>query len=207
MLPIFAIAFSATPQQAALRAVGSPPLKAIVKRINIAGPYAAVLTGGGIMEGDAVRVPILVKRFAFGWQPLEYLNTRCRLATQVPSAAMRRTLMAGMPALQNDAPCRGEPHDSGPAADVTALRRLMDGPLVPSVVVSGNWALGSWYGAGGGEQLYHRLNGRWRFIAGGGGAMNVEDLLAHGVLRSTACALVGTCGPARRQKGGSLPAR
>jgi hypothetical protein len=44
------------------------------------------------------------------------------------------------------------------------VRRLMRGPLVPAVVVSGSWAIGEWYGAGGGETLFRRRDGRWTRI-------------------------------------------
>ena len=188
MLPIFALVFAATPQQAALRAVAVPPVKAVVQRVNIAGPYAAVLTRGGMMEGAPVTVPILVKHFSFGWQPIEFLNFRCRLDTQVHSAAMRRSLMIGMPALQDDRPCTGYTTDTGGAADISAVRRLMHGPLVNSVAVSGDWALGNWYGAGGGQWLFHKTRGIWRSIAGGGGAMGVHEMTEYGVPRSAWCA-------------------
>lgn len=188
MALLLALLFSATPQQAALHAVGAPAAKAVVKRVNIAGPYAAVLTSGGVMEGAPVNDPILVKRFSNGWQPLAVLNFRCRLDTQVASVAIRRKLMAAMPKMGNDDACRGESRDAGPAADIAAVRGLMGGPLVPSVVISGNWALGDWYGAGGGETLFHRVGRDWRLVAGGGGAMGVDVMKEHGVPRSAWCA-------------------
>lgn len=192
MALLLGLLFFATPQQAALHAVGSPPVKAIVRRVNIAGPYAVVLTSGGIMEGAPVRVPILVKHFSIGWQAVAVLNFRCRLETQIASAAVRRTLISAMPAMQGDSACGGESRDTGPAADVVAVRRLMGGPLVPSVIVSGNWALGEWYGAGGGETLFHRVGKAWRFVAGGGGAMGVSEMKKYGVPRS-ACSAFGVC--------------
>ena len=187
MALLLGLLFSATPQQAALRAVGSPPQKAIVRRVNITGRYAAVLTSGGIMEGAPVKAPVLVKRFPAGWQAVEVLNFRCRLVTQVASGAVRRTLMIGMPSMQSDPACPGEPHDSGPTADVVEVRRLMGGPLVPFVTVSGDWTLGEWYGAGGGEDLFHRVGRNWRVVAGGGGAMGVHEMKKYGVPRSVWC--------------------
>lgn len=187
MLSIFALAFAATPQQAALRAVASPRQHAIVERVNIAGPYAAVLTSGGTMEGAPVRSAILVKHFAFGWQALELLNFGCRLQTHITSAAAQRTLMSGMPPVQNERACAGESHDGGSVADVEAVRRLMRGPLVPSVVVSGRWALGDWYGAGGGETLFHHVGSVWRFVAGGGGLMEMRQMREYHVPRAAWC--------------------
>jgi hypothetical protein len=173
---------AATPQRAAVQAV-SFGLKApaTVRRTNLAGRYATVLISGGKMEGANVTAPILVEHFSFGWQPIDLLNFRCRLDSHDFTPAVKALLMRGMPKPQDDRPCRGMLADSGPRPDVEAVRRLMRGPLVPSVVVSGNWAIGQWYGAGGGETLYRRRDGRWTHVAGGGGAMGVEEMREYRV--------------------------
>lgn len=176
---------AATPQQAALRAlsfsVKAPPA---VRRVNVAGRYAAVLASGAKMEGSSVTAPILVERFSFGWQPLDLLNFRCRLDSHELAPGLKAQLMRGMPKPHDDRPCRSERRDSGPQADVESVRRLMNGPLVPAVAVSGNWAIGDWYGAGGGERLYRRFGGRWTFVAGGGGALGVGEMREYRVPRA-----------------------
>jgi hypothetical protein len=183
-------AYASTPQGAAVQAVdvGSKSTP-IVRRLNIAGAYAAVLTSGGVMEGSIVSEPILVQRFSFGWQALDLLNSRCGLDVRSLGERVDALLLRNMPALADDRPCRPVAVDVGPLKDVVAVRRLMRGPLVPSVLVSGNWALGTWYGAGGGESLYKLLDGRWRLVASGGGAMGVDEMRVYGVPRSSWCQL------------------
>ncbi len=94
--------------------------------------------------------------------------------------------MRGMPEPNDDRPCRNL-KDAGPAAEVEAVRQLMRGLLVPYVVVSSDWAIGEWYGGGGGESLYKRHNGHWELVASGGGAMGVSDLRAYGVPQADWC--------------------
>ena len=182
----------ATPQQAALRTVGfgfglEPP--PVVVRVNIAGRYAAVLTRGGIMEGSKVTDPILLEHFSFGWQPLEMLNFRCRLDGHHLGFATNARLMRGMPRPIDDRPCKWTSQDAGPPADVEAVRRLMRGPLVPFVSVSHGWAMGQWYGGGGGQTLFQLRHGTWTFVAGGGGAMGTEEMRKYGVPQTSWCAL------------------
>lgn len=194
---VFAVAtfhmYAATPQGAAIRAISynvkKPP---IVKRVNIAGKYAAVLTSGGVMESAPVTDPILVQRFSFGWQPLDLLNDRCSLRAHKFDAVFLAQLLRGMPQPAPDPRpnrCFGVWSDSGPRADVEAVRKAMRGPLVPYVIVSRDWAMGSWYGAGGGEDLFRRRGHGWRFVAGGGGAMSFSEVRTHGVPYRDACAL------------------
>ncbi len=177
--------FTVTPQRAAINAVGmglkKPP---VVVRTNVVGRYATVLTKGGMMEGRPVTEPIFVERFSFGWQALQLLN--CRLESRALGAHTEALLMRGMPSAKGTA-CY-ERADAGPPMQVAAVRRMMQGPLVPSVVVSGNWALGEWYGAGGGESLFQNRNGRWKLITSGGGAMGVAEMRAFGIPRASWCA-------------------
>ncbi len=88
-------AYAATPQRAVLQIVypesKKPP---VVRRVNVAGSYATVLTGRGMMEGSPVTEAILVQHFSFGWQPLDALNFGCRLHDH---ALGRRTEMRLMP--------------------------------------------------------------------------------------------------------------
>jgi len=139
------------------------------------------------MEGSLVTAAVLVKRFSFGWQALDLLNFRCRLESHELSKDVEARLMHGMPQPQDDRPCRGLPHDVGPEADVEAVRRLMRRPFVPYVAASGEWAMGGWYGAGGGESLYEKRGGRWQLVESGGGAMNVDYMRKYGVPQSDWC--------------------
>jgi hypothetical protein len=183
-------AYAATPQSAALGAMYADPKKPpIVKRINVAGVYATVLTNGGRIEGEFVTDTILVRRFSFGWQPLEILNSRCDLEALRFGADVEDELMHGMPKPKDDRPCKGSGFlkDAGPRDDVEAVRQLMRGPLVPYVVVSGDWAMGEWYGAGGGEALYQKRSGRWHVVEDGGGAMGVDYMRKYGVPQSDWC--------------------
>ena len=179
---------ASTPQQAAVRVV-SFGLKtpATVRRTNVAGRYASVLTSGGRMEGWNVTAPILVERFSFGWQPVDVLNDRCSLEGRNLGPRVNALLLSGMPRPQGDRRCRGALTDSGPQADVETVRSMMRGPIVPAVVVSGDWALGHWYGAGGGEALYRKREGRWALITRGGGAMGVDEMRRFGVPREDWC--------------------
>ncbi len=181
--------FASTPQQAALNALYQPKgHAAVVERINIVGRFAAVLPHGGLMEGSAVTDAILVERFSFGWQALDVLYFWYRLDSHGISSRDKAKLLLGMPKPENSLPPRGVWSDSGPTPDVEAIRRKMRGPLVPYVVVSGAYALGEWYGGGGGQTLFKKGNGDWRRVAGGGGAMGTSEMREHGVPQSAWCA-------------------
>lgn len=190
MLAAAVLQAASTPQRAAIGAMYSDPKKPpVVRRVNVAGSYAAVLTSGGRIEGELVTVPILVERFSFGWQALDLLSLRCRLGSRELGQRVDVALTAGMPQPADDRPCRGYRADAGPTADVEAVRRLMGGPLVPYVRVAGDWALGEWYGAGGGEALYRKNNGRWQLVENGGGALDVGYMRRYGVPQSAWCEL------------------
>ena len=165
-----------------------PKKPAVVVRVNVAGSYATVLTNGGRIEGALVASPILVEHFSFGWQPLALWESRCDLEDPALGKSVEEQLMRGMPALRDDRPCQTRfPKDAGPRTEVEAVRRLMRGPFVPSVVVYGNWAMGEWYGAGGGESLYHEREGRWQLVESGGGAMGVHYMRRYGVPQPAWC--------------------
>lgn len=136
-------AYAGTPQAAAIQAVGFGLKKTpVVRRINVAGRYAVVLTSGGMMEGSEVTEAILVEQFSFGWQPLDALNFRCRLTSHALREHVNAMLMRGMPQMTREMGCDA-PHDAGPQSDVETVRKMMRGPLVPYVIVSRNWAMGS----------------------------------------------------------------
>ncbi len=182
------VRYAPTAQRAAIGAMYSDPKKpAVVVRINVAGPYATVLTKGGRIEGEFVTGPILVKHFSFGWQPLALWESRCDVNPALGEGVEER-LLHGMPALRDDRPCKGGfLNDAGPRSQVEAVRKQMLGPLVPDVVVYGSWAMGEWYGAGGGQSLYHEREGRWQLIESGGGAMGVDYMRKYGVPQPAWC--------------------
>jgi hypothetical protein len=182
-------AYATTAQGAALGAMYvDPHHPAAVVRVNVAGAYASVFATGARMEGDPVTFAILVERFSFGWQAVDALNFYCNLKAHRLNQSTEDALMRGMPKPKDDRPCTGRLfRDAGPRADVEAVRRMMRGPLVPYVVVSGNWALGEWYGGGGGEALFEKSDGRWRLVENGGGAMGVYYMRKYGVPQADWC--------------------
>lgn len=139
------------------------------------------------MEGVPVTEAILVERFSFGWQALDVLNSKCRLDSHRLGSNINDALMRTMPKPQDDRPCRGYLIDAGPRDDLEAVRRMMPAPLIPYVVVSGDWAMGEWYGAGGGESLYRKRDGRWHLVESGGGAMGANYMRKYGVPQSDWC--------------------
>ena len=183
--------YAVTPQQAALGAVHSVGPTAVV-RTNVAGRYATVLIRGARLENALINAPILVERFSFGWQPLEVVNFRCRLQTHAISPRDQQRLMLGMPSPlppTHDRVCNEDDTDVGPVSQVEAVRRLMQGPMTPTVTVAGDYALGHWYGNGGGMTLFARRAGSWHRLTGGGGALGVSDMRRYHVPQSVWCAL------------------
>jgi hypothetical protein len=181
----YAATISEATQRAVYTANGS---RARIAQTNVVGRYATVLTSNGMMEGSENKAPLLLEHFAFGWQPLESLDFRCRLDVHGLSVHDNDRLMRGMPEPQDDRPCRAKNlRDLGPAAKVEAVRRTMHGPLVPSVVVLGTFALGEWYGAGGGQTLFEWETGRWHPLAGGGGALSSAQMRGFGVPKADWC--------------------
>ena len=162
---------------------------AVVKRINAVGTFATVLTAGGRIEGQPATEAILVERFSFGWQALVLLNSQCELAALRLGRSAEDALMLGMPKPEDDRPCKGPEflRDAGPRDDVEAVRQLMRGPFIPYVIVSGDWAMGEWYGAGGGESLFQKRYGHWHLLESGGGAMGVDYMRKYGVPQSDWC--------------------
>jgi hypothetical protein len=181
--------YASTPQSAAIGAMSvDPKHPPVVERANVVGAYAAVLAKGGKMEGDPVTFPILVERFSFGWQPVDALNFYCNLEAHHLGQSTDDALMRGMPRPKDDRPCKGTLlTDAGPSDDVDAVRRMMHGPVIPYVVVSDNWAVGEWYGGGGGESLFQKNAGHWHLVESESGAMGVNYMVKHGVPRSDWC--------------------
>lgn len=178
--------YAPTPQRAVVQTFG-PAVRVI--RTNVVGRYATVASRGAVIEGEPLTDAILLEHFEFGWQPLEILNVRCRLDTHALSADVNRRLMTGMPPPQAEPLCSGATRDVGPADAVAAIRMQMRGPFVPAVAVAGRFAIGSWYGAGGGESLFGRDAGGWVRLTDGGGAMDADIMRQNGVPRNAWCTL------------------
>lgn len=174
---------AATPQATAL-GVLFPRTGVTVVRVNIAGNYATVLTRGAVMEGAPLKGALLLEHFSFGWQTLTLLDY-CHVGKGF-SARDWALLMQGMPEAKGNRECF-TPSDSGPQSDVEAVRLLMRGPLIPDVVVCGEYAMGEWYGAGGGQSLYRRDEHGWKLVTTWGGAINASELERFGVPRNAAC--------------------
>ncbi len=160
-----------------------------VFRTNVVGNLATVYVSGGRLDGTRVETAILVGRFSFGWQSLEVLDNGCLLPERGLSARTVALLMRGIPSILGAcAYDDGPTADEGSAADVAAIRYRMRGPLVPYVIVSGPFAVGGWYGAGGGETFFKRSGSGWRRIGGSGGATSSEELRRMGVPNTAICA-------------------
>ncbi len=182
--------YASTPQQAVISALNYPHRPHVrVVRTNLVDHYATVLTRGAAMEGSWALEGVLVERFSFGWQPLDEYS-RCNLDRHGIPATKERLLMVGMPKPQDDGPCTGVEQDSGPTEDVEAVREQMHGPFVPYVRIVGKYALGNnLFSEGGGESLFRRDAGGWHEIAGGGGALGLDDMRQYGVPQRVWCAL------------------
>jgi hypothetical protein len=99
-------------------------------------------------------------------------------------------LLRGMPFLHDDRPCTRAntfASDFGPPEQIDTVRKSMRGPFVPYVVVLGDWALGEWYGGGGGQDLFRRRGNTWYLIADGGGAQGTDEMRKYGVPQSDWC--------------------
>ena len=104
------------------------------------------------------------------------------------SNATYAELMRGMPAPTDDFPCSRVWADAGPPSQIESIRKQgKAGPLVPYVVVAGNFAVLEWYGAGGGKALLYFSNGRWNTIVRGGGDLSTDVARKHGVPESAWC--------------------
>jgi len=184
--------FAASPQQAAVKAVYHDAATSMPRALktNVVGRYAVVHVKGGMIESEHVDNLILLEHFSFGWQPLNLANDRCMFEDRFAKSTTA-ALLVGMPVPARTGRCKRQEADgdTGVAAAVEAVRRLMRGPFVPSVHVAGIYAIGEWYGAGGGEGLFKRIGPAWTRIGGGGGAMGVDVVHAYGVPRSLMCAL------------------
>jgi hypothetical protein len=195
VIALFAAAIVAgyfTPQAAALAPLRPQPGKTVtVQRVNLAGPYAAVLTSG-VQWDDPVSVPppVLVEHFSFGWQAVDFLESTCILEQHRLGAKIDAALNHGMSIPASRGKCTGVQTDTGPRSDVEAVRQLISGTnTVPYVRVAGDWAFLQWYhGPAAGTNLYHKVASGWTFVAGGGGAIDPATLHKLGVPQPDICA-------------------
>ncbi len=180
-------AYAATPTRAADLAVGGVAgIRTIA--MNVVGRYAVVLTKGGILEGEPATDPILVERFAFGWQATNDLSSDCQIRQLPLTRAEKKRLMYKMPKPHvSERTCDSITADRGTRADIEAVRQKMQGPFTPEVAVSGRFARGLWYGSGGGATLFGKDRGTWTRITGGGGVLGVQTMREYGVPLRHAC--------------------
>lgn len=184
LLPLGASAGAQTPQDALAGAYfwKYTTLGKIEKLDNLA--LARVITR---IEGELQKTVVLLQRYPFGWQmiamngpSIEPCQLKARGADANAIAYFSSTF--GLAPNKSD-DCASAPVDVGPGSDVTAIRALLakKNLFIPSVHVVQGWALGNWYGAGGGQELYKKSNGTWSRVAGGGGAFDAGLLEQKGV--------------------------
>ena len=184
-----ALNYAATPSAAALQAVGySGQVAANVARVNIGGNYATVLLRRAVVGGAPLTDAILLRKFSFGWQPLDVVASKCAFTMRRVDRKTTELLMRGMPKRNGQTSCKGDYGiDYGPLREVEAVRKIARGPFVPFVAVYRDWAKSEWYGAGGGEHYYRLRHGTWRLAFGGGGAYSAPELRRHGVPEAAWC--------------------
>jgi hypothetical protein len=146
-------------------------------RIIAQTPNCAVLQfDHALIESNLLSGQILVRKFSFGWQATATSETNKIICSAGSSVADK---------------C-----EVGPADDISAVRASMAGAteLIPFVRVFGKYAFLEWYGNGGGENFYKKTSGGWKMFAGGGGAMQPEELHgSYGMPLSVAKALLRPC--------------
>jgi hypothetical protein len=174
-----------TPERAAL-SVYYPAGKAVVTKANVARDYAVVLTHGGTIEGQRDNTPVLVQRFRFGWQAVALIDAPCQIRARGVPPAVAEKLAVGVRTASHDTECTSLTTDRGPQADIVAIRALARGPLVPFVAVSGRYGYAQWYGGGGGAWFFVKRGATWKYLTGGGGAMNADEVARYGVPKSAA---------------------
>lgn len=191
-----AVGFAAPPQQAVLAATASDA-RAKAVRTNIVGNYALVRVEGGADRGVPIGGSILLERFSFGWQALVYTGDTCYFSVHGISMKIEEVLTIGQPMLTYQSRCSTRDRvDRGSPADVDAVRRLVRGPFVPAVVVSGRYAIGSstdlvsamrWVPVN--QSLFERAGSSWHRIAERRGHLGMSELQAIGVPASSMCPL------------------
>jgi len=191
-----AAGLAATPQQVAVGATaGDAGTKAL--RTNVVGNYALVRVEGRAGRGVPIGGSVLLQRFSFGWQALVYTGDTCYFSAHGISTKVEEMLTVGQPLLTYQSACSTRDRvDRGSPGDVDAVRRLVRGPFVPAVVVSGRYAIGtssslrsqfSW--APTSQSLFERAGSFWRRIAERRGHLSMRELRTKGVPESSMCAL------------------
>ena len=152
-------------------------------------------------ESHRNKTDILLQRFPFGWQMIKLGNPKvlpCELKARGADATAVAFFASNIGLGRDSSEYCGSPdRDQGPESDVIAVRSLMSPhQLTPSVRVIDNYAVGSWYGWGGGEAIFAKRGGTWKRIGGGGGAFDANDLTStYGVPPAIAAKLMGTKEP------------
>jgi hypothetical protein len=184
-----ATAYGPTPQRALLAVYHEAKPAPAILRVNTVGRFAIVVARGGYVDSltHSPTSAYLLERFSFGWQPLDVVLDDCLLGFRGIAAADQRRLLAGMHVPSFADVCNRVRRDAGPAADIAVLRARMNGPMVPSVVISGQYAYAEEYGDGGSCGLFRRAGSGWTLLSGCKGSPD-PTVLAK-IPSSTLCAL------------------
>jgi hypothetical protein len=156
-----------------------------VRAVAVREPFAVVNYDAPI-EGQRATGQALFRHYGFGWQMVALAIgsfRRCDLlANGVPRAFVASLSVNAMgPPRFRQPPCA--PPQAFVAAvspDEEAIRSLnQDSYTVayPKAVIENDWALLSWYGAGGGTSVWRKQKGHWRLLTGGGGAVDACSLI------------------------------
>jgi hypothetical protein len=144
-----------------------PQIRVVARTPNC----ALIRFSGGIIESSVSSGYITVKKFSFGWQPIDL------------------DLQTGSSRLQASCTVR----DIGADSDVQAVRAQMPlrGEIIPFVRVIRGYAMGEWWGNGGGQSFFKKTANGWKMFAGGGGAYQPNELnKLYGVPLAVAKALL-----------------
>jgi len=201
---IILAAVVAAPQtpQAAVLAFIRPNVSHVPAHLRIVAQtpnYALIHFDDALIEGTRGGGQIFVKRFTFGWQPIDLTIDNkpfavCTIRDHgVPSAdfaKLRSSLSTSTKECLKGAD--SDQRDAGSSSDVNGVRAQAIGvaEIIPYVRVVDGYAFMEWWGWGGGENFYKKTPTGWKKFMGGGGAASVNDLMAKGVPLATAKALL-----------------
>jgi len=187
-LVLAVLAGAPSPQAAALAFLhpavthSHPTAKVVARTAN----YAIVRFTGGIIESQLSKGYVLAKKFSFGWQAIDLAAFGkplqvCALHSHGISGGDITALRPFLDSSTADCSVTGHQRDIGDAVDVEAVRKLMPSTdeIVPYVRVAGGYAMGEWWGNGGGQNFFKKTSSGWKQFAGGGGAYQPGELHEH----------------------------
>lgn len=187
----FAQAQNVTPASAVQAIYHSSDLHATVdvRSSTVLERFAVVIVRGTPMDEPGRGTPLLLQRFSFGWQPVALARFTCDLDGRGITAQDKAKLAAGLNlANAADQSCEKE-RDRGSAADIAAIRRQMNGPVVPYVLVADGYAFAPEYGDSGGCGLFRKAGDRWEIIGACKGALTPGVVARYHIPLRTQCSL------------------